>query len=331
MDTAQPVIDVKDLAVAFNTFEGVVHAVDGVSFTVDRGQTLGIVGESGSGKTVANLALMGLIPMPPGRITSGSAQFDGRDLVTLPAEQMRRIRGRHIAMIFQDPMTSLNPFLRISRQLTEGLQLHLGMSRAQALSRAVELLEQVGIPAADRRVHDYPHQFSGGMRQRVMIAMALACGPELIIADEPTTALDVTIQAQILELLKKLQEETGTSIIMITHDLGIVAGMCHKIAVMYAGRIVEKADAGELFKKPLHPYTLGLLKSLPRLDAEQKEKLEVIEGLPPDMIHNPPGCNFEPRCPFAVEYCKQNEPVLEEVAPGRRIACWVDVDTGKRR
>jgi oligopeptide transport system ATP-binding protein len=326
-----PLLEVRDLRVEFHTFDGVVRAVDGVSFSINHGRTLGIVGESGSGKTVANLALMGLIPRPPGRVSADRVMFDGQDLLKLSAENMRRIRGRRIAMIFQDPMTSLNPLLRISRQLTEGLEMHLGMSRAQSMKRAVELLEMVGIPAAARRVRNYPHQFSGGMRQRVMIAMALACGPDLIIADEPTTALDVTIQAQILELLKKLQQETGTTIILITHDLGVVAGMCHDIAVMYAGKIVEKAEAGSLFARPLHPYTLGLLRSIPRLDAEGKGELFPIDGMPPDLIHNPPGCNFEPRCPFRVEKCKTWEPNLEQVEPGRFVACYVDVATGKQR
>ena len=330
-DIQQPVLDVRNLAVHFKTYDGLVRAVDGVSYAVPRGSTLGIVGESGSGKTVANLAVMGLIPMPPGQIPSGEVLFRGRDLMRQSREEIRRIRGRHIAMIFQDPMTSLNPFMRISTQLTEAMRLHLGLDRRQALDRAVSLLEQVGIPAAGRRITSYPHQFSGGMRQRVMIAMALSCGPDLIIADEPTTALDVTIQAQILELLKKLQQDTGTSIILITHDLGIVAGMCHAICVMYAGKIVEQATADALFARPLHPYTLGLLKSLPRLDADRKEKLVPIEGLPPDLIHNPPGCNFEPRCPFRIEKCRTQEPPLLDVAPGRLSACWVDVETNRPR
>jgi oligopeptide transport system ATP-binding protein len=330
-ENAQPVLDVRNLAVHFKTYDGLVRAVDGVSYTVPHGRTLGVVGESGSGKTVASLAIMGLIPKPPGIIPTGEVLFDGTDLMRLNREQIRRIRGRRIAMIFQDPMTSLNPFLRISTQMTEAMQLHLGLSRSKALDRAVELLETVGIPAAGRRITSYPHQFSGGMRQRVMIAMALSCDPSLIIADEPTTALDVTIQAQILELLKKLQSETGTSIILITHDLGIVAGMCHHICVMYAGKIVEKATAGELFARPLHPYTLGLLKSLPRLDAEAKEKLTPIHGLPPDLIHNPPGCNFEPRCPFCIQKCKTQEPPLLDVAPGRASACWVNVENNEPR
>ena len=327
----EKVIDVKDLVVQFNTSDGVVRAVDGVSFFVEQGKTLGIVGESGSGKSVANLALMGLIPCPPGKIVGGTAMFGGRDLLKLRREQQRRIRGRHISMIFQDPMTSLNPFLRISLQMTEAMQTHLGLSRTEATRRAIELFNQVGIPDPEQRIRSYPHQFSGGMRQRVMIAMSLSCGPELLIADEPTTALDVTIQAQILDLLKDLQEKTGTSVILVTHDLGIVAGMSHNIIVMYAGRIVESAATGPLFARPLHPYTLGLLKSLPRLDAESKERLVPIEGLPPDLIHNPPGCNFEPRCPFRIKRCIDEDPRLVEVKPGRSIACWVDVESGKPR
>jgi oligopeptide transport system ATP-binding protein len=327
----QPLLEVRDLRVQFNTYDGLVRAVDGVSFSVPRARTLGIVGESGSGKTVANLAVMGLIPKPPGIIPSGQALFQGQDLMGLNREQMRRIRGRRIAMIFQDPMTSLNPFLRISTQMTEAMELHLGLGRKQALDRAVELLEKAGIPAAARRISSYPHQFSGGMRQRVMIAMALSCGPDLLIADEPTTALDVTIQAQILELLKSLQEQTGTGIILITHDLGIVAGMCHEICVMYAGRIVEQAATEDLFARPMHPYTLGLLRSLPRLDADAKDKLTPIPGLPPDLIRTPPGCSFEPRCAFRIEKCKTQAPPLMDIEPGRRSACWVDPASGNPR
>jgi len=328
-DAEKILLDVKDLAVHFHTQDGIVRAVDGVSFAVERGSTLGIVGESGSGKTVANLALMGLVPCPPGRIERGSAAFDGKDLLKLTREQQRRIRGRHISMIFQDPMTSLNPFLRISLQMTEAMKLHLGLSSKEALARAIELFKQVGIPQPEKRIRAYPHQFSGGMRQRVMIAMALSCNPDLIIADEPTTALDVTIQAQILELLKKIQGETGTGIVLITHDLGIVAGMCHKVVVMYAGKIVERAETGPLYANPLHPYTRGLLNSIPRLDAHAHEKLEPIEGMPPDMTRTNPGCSFEPRCPFRIDRCRTEEPPLRDIAPGRAIACWVDVETGK--
>jgi len=328
---AEPILSVKNLVTQFHTTDGVVRAVDGVSFDLAPGSTLGIVGESGCGKSVTHLSFLGLIPQPPGKIAGGEAIFKGRDLIGMPPGELRRIRGNDIAVIFQDPMTSLNPVLRISRQMTEGLEIHKGWPHKKALDRAVELLGSVGIPAPGKRIHDYPHQFSGGMRQRVMIAMALACNPSVIIADEPTTALDVTIQAQILELLERLQKETGVAIILITHDLGVVAGMCEKIVVMYAGRIVEKADTGPLYARPLHPYTYALLKSIPRLDAPKKERLFSIAGMPPNLIGNPPGCNFSPRCKYAVERCFREDPALREVEHGREIACWVDIESGVTR
>jgi oligopeptide transport system ATP-binding protein len=268
---------------------------------------------------------MRLIPQPPGKVVGGQVMFQGRDLLKVSEDEMRKVRGKEIAMIFQDPMTSLNPVLTISRQLTEGLELHLGMDGKAAKKRAIELLDMVGIPSAASRVDDYPHQFSGGMRQRVMIAMALACNPKLLIADEPTTALDVTIQAQILDLIKNLRQELGTAVILITHDLGVVAGMTDKINVMYAGYIVESALTEDIFGDPRHPYTLGLLRSIPRIDEERKEKLIPIEGLPPDLIDAPKGCPFAPRCGYAVDKCREANPELREVGEGHRIACWVDV------
>jgi oligopeptide transport system ATP-binding protein len=328
---SEPVLSIRDLKTQFHTSDGIVRAVDGISFDLQPGKTLGIVGESGCGKSVSHLSYLGLIPQPPGKIVGGQALFNGRELIGMPHRELRKVRGKDIAVIFQDPMTSLNPVLRISRQMTEGLEIHKGMSHKQALGRAVELLNSVGIPAPEKRIHDYPHQFSGGMRQRVMIAMALACGPAILIADEPTTALDVTIQAQILELLNRLQKETGSAIILITHDLGVVAGMCEKTIVMYAGRIVEKADTAQLFKRPLHPYTYALLKSLPRLDAVKKERLYSIAGLPPNLINNPVGCNFNPRCSLASERCFREDPFLAAVEPGREIACWMNIETGEAR
>ncbi len=321
-------LEVDDLGVEFKTDDGVVRAVDGVSLTIERGETVGIVGESGSGKSVTNLAVMGLVPQPPGRVTSGRAIFDGQDLLTMSARELAAVRGRRIAMIFQDPMTSLNPFLTIEEQLTEMTRLHLGHTRRQAVDHAVTMLERVGITDAGRRLFDYPHQFSGGMRQRVMIAMALSCKPDLLIADEPTTALDVTIQAQILELMQELQRDEGTAIILITHDLGVIANICHRVNVMYAGRFVEKATVDDLFARPRHPYTLGLLESVPRLDEAATTRLTPIEGQPPDLVDLPPGCAFRPRCPFAIDRCKAEEPALL-AAPdgGSRYACFIDVTT----
>ena len=312
---------VQDLRTYFDEDGRVVRAVDGVSFELRRGETLGIVGESGSGKSVTSLSIMRLIPTPPGRIVSGEIALDGENLLRLPREEMRRIRGRRIAMVFQDPMTSLNPFMRISQQLSEVTQLHLGHTREEALAHAVEMLDLVGIPDAKRRLHEYPHQFSGGMRQRVMIAMALSCRPELLIADEPTTALDVTIQAQILELIAHLRRETGTSVLLITHDLGVVAGMTERVIVMYAGKVFESAATDALFARPANPYTRGLLLSVPNPAHEEGQALYQIPGLPPDVAHLPPGCPFAPRCERAEAICRQEFPPMVEVAPGHHSLC----------
>jgi oligopeptide transport system ATP-binding protein len=324
-------LDVKDLKTQFFTQDGVVKAVDGVSFHVDQGETLGIVGESGCGKSVSVLSVMRLIPQPPGKIVGGEVLFEGQDLVKLSDDGIRQVRGNKIAMIFQDPMTSLNPVLTIGRQIGEALELHMGMNKDEARRRSAELLGMVGIPEANARLDDYPHQFSGGMRQRAMIAMALACNPQLLIADEPTTALDVTIQAQIVELVKRLRDEIGMAIIWITHDLGVVAGLADRMMVMYAGHVVEEATVKDMYADPRHPYTIGLLGSLPRLDEIREDKLQSIEGLPPDLIALPPGCPFEPRCAYAVEKCKMERPQLEPVAPRHTAACWVDVTQGAER
>ncbi|MCS6844870.1 MAG: ABC transporter ATP-binding protein [Caldilineales bacterium] len=319
-------LEVKDLRTQFFTQDGVVHAVNGISYTVDEGETLGIVGESGCGKSVGVMSLIRLIPSPPGKVVGGEVWFEGRDLLKLSDEEIRQVRGNRIAMIFQDPMTSLNPVLTIGRQITEALELHLGMTKQQARERAIELLKLVGIPGAEHRINDYPHQFSGGMRQRVMIAMGLSCNPQLLIADEPTTALDVTIQAQIVDLVKKLKREIGMAMIWITHDLGVVAGLADRVIVMYAGFIVEEAPVKELYANPRHPYTIGLLGSLPRLDEERPERLRSIEGLPPDLIDLPPGCPFYARCAYRIERCKAENPPLETVGRGHKVACWVDVN-----
>ncbi len=313
-------LDVKDLRTYFETEDGVVKAVDGISFELKRGETLGIVGESGSGKSVANLSLMRLIPKPPGKIVSGEILFGGRDVLKLSPREVRDIRGKQIAMIFQDPMTSLNPFMRISKQLMEVTQLHLGHSKEQARAHAIKMLEQVGIPDARDRADSYPHEFSGGMRQRVMIAMALSCRPELLIADEPTTALDVTIQAQILELIKRLKAETGASVILITHDLGVVAGMTDHIIVMYAGKVFEQAPTGELFARPGNPYTRGLLRSVPDPLAEQGS-LYQIPGLPPDLARLPPGCPFAPRCERAEDICRNEYPPFVQLTREHHSLC----------
>ncbi len=329
-DGQGPLLDVANLKTQFFTQDGVVKAVDGVSFHLMPGETLGIVGESGCGKSITALSLMRLIPTPPGKIVDGKIVFQGDNILEMSDEEVRNIRGNRIAMIFQDPMTSLNPVLTVNRQISEAVMLHLGMSKAEARERSVELLKMVGIPNAEERVNEYPHQFSGGMRQRVMIAMALSCNPDLIIADEPTTALDVTIQAQILELLKKIQLDRGTGLIMITHDLGVVAGMTDRMNVMYAGHIVETASTDELFANPRHPYTLGLLNSIPRLDELEKGRLKPIRGLPPDLIDLPNMCPFAPRCDFAEEQCFQQNPLLREVVPGHEIACWFNIVNGEK-
>jgi oligopeptide transport system ATP-binding protein len=315
------ILSVNDLRTYFQTDDGVVKAVDGISFELKKGETLGIVGESGSGKSVTNLSVIRLIPEPPGKIVSGKIIFDGRDIMGLTSEEVRKIRGKRIAMIFQDPMTSLNPFLKISRQLGEITELHLGHSRSQSRAHAIQMLEMVGIPDAKNRVDDYPHEFSGGMRQRVMIAMALSCEPELLIADEPTTALDVTIQAQILELIKKLKDELGTSVILITHDLGVVAGMTDNIIVMYAGKVFEQAPTRELFAAPGNPYTKGLLRSVPDPAHEEGQPLYQIPGLPPDVAHLPSGCPFAPRCEYAKDICREEYPPFVQINESHSSLC----------
>jgi len=321
-----PLLEVRNLETQFKTQDGLVKAVNNVSFHVERGETLGIVGESGSGKSVTSLSLMRLIPSPPGKIAGGEIIFDGENLLDLSEEEMRHIRGNRIAMIFQDPMTSLNPVLTVGRQITESLELHMKMSGAEARKRAIDLLGMVGIPSAAGRLEDYPHQFSGGMRQRVVIAMALSCNPELLIADEPTTALDVTIQAQILELINRLKNELGTAVIIITHDLGVVAGMSDRVNVMYAGRIVEEGNTAEIFSNPRMPYTIGLLRSLPRLDEREGRRLTPIRGLPPDLINLPQVCPFSPRCDYFVAgKCDQMVPPLRPVGPDHRAACLFDI------
>ncbi len=320
MAASDIVLRVKDLRTYFKTEDGVVKAVDGVSFTLKRGETLGIVGESGSGKTVANLSIMRLISQPPGEIAGGAVEFNGRDVLKLSTREMRDLRGCHIAMVFQDPMTSLNPFMRVSKQLMEVTQLHLGHTKDQARRHAVEMLKQVGVPDAAERIDSYPHEFSGGMRQRVMIAMALSCKPQLLIADEPTTALDVTIQAQILELIRKLKSETGTSVILITHDLGVIAGMTDHVTVMYAGKVFEQAATVELFERPGNPYTKALLQSVPDPTSEQG-KLFQIPGQPPDLANLPSGCAFAPRCQRAAEICTREFPPFVQITSNHYSLC----------
>ncbi|MEI6862493.1 MAG: ABC transporter ATP-binding protein [Verrucomicrobiota bacterium] len=315
-----PLLTVTNLRTSFHTRHGIVRAVDGVSFSLERGETLGLVGESGSGKSVTCLSLLGLLPSPPARTEDGLALFDGVDLLHCTPRELRAIRGKRISMIFQDPMTSLNPYLRVSEQLIEPLLIHENISRKEALARGLAMLEAVGINDAARRLHQHPHQFSGGMRQRVMIAMALITRPELLIADEPTTALDVTVQAQILELIKKMQRELGMAVIFVTHDLGVVAGLCDRVQVMYAGRIIETADTHTLFRAPLHPYTHALQRSIPALQPKGAE-LFTIPGLPPDLTCPPPGCAFAPRCSFAADRCRVEQPELREVTPGHAHAC----------
>jgi oligopeptide/dipeptide ABC transporter ATP-binding protein len=318
-----PLLDVRHLSTQFTTRGGVVRAVDDVSWDIREGETVALVGESGCGKSVSALSVMRLVAAPAGRIVGGEIWFRGRDLLRLGEEEMRRIRGREIAMIFQEPMTSLNPVLTIGRQLTEGLEIHLGLDGARAAARAAELLGMVGIPDPERRLAQYPHQFSGGMRQRIMIAMALACEPALVLADEPTTALDVTIQAQILELMKILSRRLGVAMLIITHNLGVVARYADRVNVMYAGRIVERGDARELYARPRHPYTLGLLRSVPRLDAPRRARLHPIEGHPPDLARLPRGCAFAPRCGFRVERCLAERPALQPAgSDGHVSACW---------
>jgi oligopeptide transport system ATP-binding protein len=324
-------LDVQGLETTFKTPDGVVHAVNGVSFNLKESETLGVVGESGCGKSVTMMSVLRLIPMPPGKITAGKAFFFGKDLLKMSNDEIRHVRGAQISMVFQDPMTSLNPVLTIGKQLEEPLLLHIGMTRKQAQDRAAELLSMVGIPNAKERLSDYPHQYSGGMRQRVMIAMALSCSPQILIADEPTTALDVTIQAQITDLVRRLRDELGMAIIWITHDLGVVAGLAQRVIVMYGGYIIEEALVKEVYSTPEHPYTIGLLGSLPRVDEQKHQKLFSIEGMPPVLYQKPQSCPFAPRCKWAVEKCWKENPPLLDVGPDHRAACWVDTRTGRIR
>jgi peptide/nickel transport system ATP-binding protein len=322
---ADRLLELKGLKTHFFTDEGVVRAVDGVDLYIDKGETLGVVGESGCGKTVTALSIMKLIPMPPGRIVEGQMLYEGRDLVTLPPSQMRKVRGKEISMVFQEPMTSLNPVFTIGEQIAEAIRLHEGLGRRAAMDKTVEMLKLVHMANPERRVKEYPHQLSGGMRQRVMIAMALSCNPKLLIADEPTTALDVTIQAQILELLNELKAKLGMAVLLITHDMGVIAETAQRVMVMYAGKVVEEAPVRDLFKEPLHPYTQGLLRSIPRIDlaATKKQRLEAIPGVVPSLLDLPPGCRFTPRCQFAKAVCSEKDPVLKEIRPGHKVSCWL--------
>jgi peptide/nickel transport system ATP-binding protein len=323
---AQRLLDVKNLKTYFFTDEGVVRAVDGVDLYIDQGETLGVVGESGCGKSVTALSIMRLIPQPPGKIVEGEILYNGLDLVTLPANKLRKIRGKEISMVFQEPMTSLNPVFTCGEQIAEALRLHEGLGRRDAMDKTVEMLKIVHIPNAERRVKEYPHQLSGGMRQRVMIAMALSCSPNLLIADEPTTALDVTIQAQILELLNELKAKLRMAVMLITHDMGVIAETAQRVVVMYAAKVAEEAPVAELFKEPLHPYTQGLLRSIPRidLDATEKRRLETIPGSVPTLRGEiAPGCRFAPRCPFVKSVCTEKDPALKEVKPGHKVSCWL--------
>ena len=319
-------LEIRGLKTHFKTDDGWVHAVDGVDLSVDAGETVCLVGESGSGKSVTAMSILKLVPMPPGRIVAGQVLWDGRDLVPLPAAEMQRLRGREIGVVFQEPMTALNPVYTVGEQICEGLRLHEGLSRAAALERAAELLALVHIPMPSRRVHDYPHQFSGGMRQRVMIAMALACKPRLLIADEPTTALDVTIQAQILDLLTELKERLGMAVLLITHAMGVVAEVAQRVVVMYAGQVIEEGSVEEVFERPWHPYTQGLIRSIPRIDADASRgaRLASIPGTVPSLVDPPPGCRFAPRCAYARDACTQATPALREVGAGHRVACILE-------
>ena len=325
---SETLLKVRDLETHFKTPEGIVHAVNGVSFYIKEGETLGVVGESGCGKSVSMLSCLQLIPSPPGKVVAGEALFRGKDLLKMDAKDIRHVRGGQISMVFQDPMTSLNPVMTIGKQMAEPLMLHLNLTKEQARHRSIELLEMVGIPRAGERLKDYPHQYSGGMRQRVMIAMALSCNPQILIADEPTTALDVTIQAQIVDLVKRLRDELGMAIIWITHDLGVVANIAHRVMVMYGGFVIEEADVRDLYADPRHPYTLGLLGSLPKIHEDVHRKLFSIEGMPPILYQTPRSCPFAPRCTYAIERCWQENPLLEPVTDGHRVACWVDTMNG---
>ena len=321
----QRLLELKNLKTYFFTDEGTVRAVDGIDLYINQGETLGVVGESGCGKTVTALSIMRLIAMPPGRIVEGQILYQGKDLVTLPTGQMRRIRGKEISMIFQEPMTSLNPVFTIGELIAEAIRLHEGLGRRDAMDKTVEMLKLVHMANPERRVKEYSHQLSGGMRQRVMIAMALSCNPKLLIADEPTTALDVTIQAQILELLNELKAKLGMAVMLITHDMGVIAETAQRVVVMYAAKVAEEASVKDLFKEPLHPYTQGLLRSIPRIDlaATKKQRLEAIPGLVPQLIDIPPGCRFAPRCQFVKSVCTEKDPVLKEVKPGHKVSCWL--------
>lgn len=323
-------LQVENLVTRFNTADGTVYAVNGVTFNLKKGEFLGVVGESGSGKSVTMMSLLKLIPMPPGEVADGSAMFEGQDLLQLDTDELREVRGGKVGFIFQDPMTSLNPVITVGRQLTEALRQHTPASKSEAKERAVELLDIVGIPDAHQRVKNYPHEMSGGMRQRVMIAMALACNPQIIIADEPTTALDVTIQAQIIDQMRKLRKDFGTAIVWITHDLAVVAGLVDRVIVMYGGRIVEEATVDEIYARPAHPYTQGLLKSLPRLDQRGHE-LTSIEGQPPNMLNEPVGCSFAPRCGYAFDRCHTEIPPVIELGLEHRVACFYDTAEDKPR
>lgn len=325
------ILTVQGLETRFRTREGMVHAVNGVSFNLKEGETLGIVGESGCGKSVSVMSVLRLIPTPPGKVVAGSAVYQGKDLLKMTDEEIRQVRGSQISMVFQDPMTSFNPVLTIGRQVAEPLEIHQGYNRSTAFDRAAEMLDMVGIPKAKERLGDYPHQFSGGMRQRVMIAMALICTPQILIADEPTTALDVTIQAQIVELVKRLRDELGMAIVWITHDLGIIAGLADRVNVMYGGYIIEEAPVKQLYANPQHPYTIGLLHSLPRMDASDHRRLASIDGLPPVLLEKPGYCPFAPRCNMAVDRCWNENPSLLRVGDHHNAACWVDPSTGKER
>jgi peptide/nickel transport system ATP-binding protein len=323
---AERLLDVKNLKTHFFTDEGVVRAVDGVDLYIEKGETLGVVGESGCGKSVTALSIMKLIPQPPGRIVEGEINYNGTDLVTLPANRMRKIRGKEISMIFQEPMTSLNPVFTCGEQIAEAIRLHEGLGRREAMAKTVDMLKLVHIPNAERRVKEYPHQLSGGMRQRIMIAMALSCNPNLLIADEPTTALDVTIQAQILDLLNELKTKLRMAVMLITHDMGVIAETAQRVVVMYAAKVAEEAPVADLFKEPLHPYTQGLLRSIPRIDlaATARPRLETIPGTVPTLRGEiAPGCRFAPRCPFVKSVCTEKDPVLKEVKPGHKVSCWL--------
>ena len=324
------ILNVQGLETVFKTPDGIVRAVNGVSFNLKNRETIGLVGESGSGKSVTMLSVLRLIPTPPGKIVAGSALFHDHDLLKMNDEEIRRVRGAQISIVFQDPRTSFNPVLTIGRQITETLEAHLGMANDQVRKRTIELLDMVGIPDAKQRLNNYPHQFSGGMRQRAMIAMALACRPQILIADEPTTALDVTIQAQIVELVKSLRDELGMAIIWITHDLGIIAGLAERVIVMYGGYFIEEAPVKELYDNPRHPYTIGLLASLPRIDVGQRKRLAAIDGLPPILFEKPNYCPFVPRCKYAIPRCYQENPQLEEVKANHRVACWVKPEDGSK-